>query len=279
MTRQRSLVILLLALASASIAGFAAVRYTAQRPADGTDTRDGGTTQVVVAAKDLPVGHLVTEADVLVLRWPSATLPVGYIDQPGSIIGRGVISAVHLNEPFIASNLAAPGSGAGLPIVIPEGMRAVSVRVDDVIAVAGFVLAQTRVDVMLTMKPTPETPQTYTQVILQNMTVLAHGQVAQKDERGQPVIVSVVTLLVTPEQGEKLVLAAKQGQIQLALRNMIDIDEINTQGIADTRLMDVGRVPARVASNNAPAPRPRTTTPDSTVIEVYKGGVKTLKRF
>jgi pilus assembly protein CpaB len=279
MTRQRSLVILLLALASASVAGFAAIRYTAQRPGDGTDTSQGGTTQVVIAAKDLPVGHLVTEADMQVIRWPSGTLPVGYVDQPGSIIGRGLISAMRMNEPFLASGLAAPGSGAGLPIVIPEGMRAVSVRVDDVIAVAGFVLAQTRVDVMLTMKPTPESQQTYTQVILQNMTVLAHGQIAQKDDRGQPVIVSVVTLLVTPEQGEKLVLAAKQGQIQLALRNMIDVDEIDTPGIPDTRLMEVGRAPVRVASGGAPAPRPRAATPDSTVIETYKGGVKALKRF
>ena len=270
--------ILGLALASASVAGYSAVRYSAQRPAGAPVATAGGTTQVVVAARDLPVGHLLTDTDVQAIRWPAAALPVGYIAQPSAAIGRGLIARVRMNEPILAPELAEKGSGAGMPIIIPEGMRAVSVRVDDVIAVAGYVIPSTRVDVLLTMKPT-NVEQTHTQIVLQNLQVLAAGQAIEKNEQGQPMTVSVVTLLVTPEQGEKLTLASAQGRIQLALRNMIDVAEITTPGIGEARLMELGRQPARPTAGRA-APRPQTTRPsEGAVIETYKGGVRSLQRF
>lgn len=275
MTRHRLLLILTLALASAAIAAFAAFRYSAQRPTL-VPSRDSGT-QIVVAARDLPVGHFLAAEDLQEIRWPSNALPVGYLASMSAAVGRGLTTAVRMNAPILSGDLAERGSGAGLPIMFPEGLRAVSVRVDEIVGVAGFVIPRTRVDVMLTMKPQGAN-QTYTQIILQNLEVLAAGQVVQKNEKGEPMQVSVVTLKVTPEQGEKLVLASSQGQIQLALRNMVDVDEINTPGIADTRLLDVGRQgPARVASST-PAPRSRPA-PEETVIETYKGGVRSLQRF
>jgi pilus assembly protein CpaB len=276
MFRQRPLLILALALASAIVAGFAAVRYSEQQPGPAI-ARDDASVQVVVAARDLPVGHMLAEADLQTVSWPGRTLPAGYVSQASAAVGRGLITTVRMNAPILEADLAERGSGAGMPIIFPEGMRAVSVRVDDVISVAGYATPRTRVDVLLTMR-IPNSEQTFTQTILQNLVVLGAGQTVQQNERGEPITYSVATLMVTPEQAEKLVLAASQGRIQLALRNMLDIDEANTTGIPDTRLFEMNRQPARTAGG-APAPRPRTRQPDENVIEVFRGGVRSLQRF
>lgn len=278
MNRRRTMFILLLAIGSALLAGFAAKRYTDQRPSTGVKQAEGGSMQVVVAARDLPVGHLITEADVQVIRWPAGALPAGYIPQPSAAVGRGLIQSIRMNTPLLETILAEPGSGAGLRIRIPEGMRAISVRVDDVVAVAGYVGVDTRVDVLLTIKPL-NGAQTYTQTILQNLTVLAVGQTDVRDEQGKPFTASVVTLMVTPYQSEKLVLAAAQGRIQLALRNMLDMDDAQTTGIGDARLLDLSQSSStRVASTAAPVRR-AVATDSATVIEVFKGGVRSLQRF
>jgi pilus assembly protein CpaB len=276
MTRQRLLLVLALALVAAAVAAFAAFRYSSQRPVV-AGPRDAGT-QIVVAARNLPVGHFLAEADLQVIRWPSTALPAGYVPLPSSAVGRGLITAVRMNSPILEADLAERGSGGGMPIIFPEGMRAVSVRVDEIVGVAGFVVPRTRVDVLLTMQPPTGSEQTYTQIILQNLVVLAAGQAVQKNEKGEPMMVGVVTLMVTPEQGEKLVLASARGKIQLALRNMVDVDEIHTAGIGDARLLQIGRQPAARTTGSAPAPRARTT-PERTVIETYKGGVRSLQRF
>jgi len=276
MTRQRLLLVLALALGAAAVAAFAAFRYSSQRPVV-AGTRDTGT-QIVVAARNLPVGHFLAETDLQVIRWPSTALPAGFVALPSSAVGRGLITAVRMNSPILEADLAERGSGAGMPIIFPEGMRAVSVRVDEIVGVAGFVVPRTRVDVLLTMQPPTGSEQTYTQIILQNLVVLAAGQAVQKNEKGEPMMVGVVTLMVTPEQGEKLVLASARGKIQLALRNMVDVDEIRTAGIGDARLLDLGRQPAARPTGSAPAPRARAT-PERTVIETYKGGVRSLQRF
>jgi len=278
MFRQRPLVILALALVSAVVAGFAAIRYSAQRPGQAVQASSGGAVQVVVAAKDLPIGHFIGETDVQVVPWPARSVPVGYVSQKSVAVGRGLIAPVRTNAPIMEPDLAERGSGAGMPIIFPEGMRAVSVRVDDVISVAGWTTPRTRVDVLLTMR-LPNAERTFTQIILQNLVVLGAGQVVQQNEKGEPMTVSVVTLMVTPEQGEKLVLAAAQGRIQLALRNMLDVDEVSTAGIADASLFELGRQPVARAGG-ASAPRPRAQRPaDENVIEVFKGGVRSIQRF
>ena len=127
------------------------------------------------------------------------------------------------NEPVLPSKLASKEAGAGLPPVIPEGMRAVSVRVNEVIGVAGYVLPGTRVDVVATASPNQERADMTSKLILSNVQVLTAGtRMEQDQEKGKPVQVTVVTLLVNPEQSERLALASTEGKIQLALRNPLD---------------------------------------------------------
>jgi pilus assembly protein CpaB len=149
-------------------------------------------------------------------------------------------------------------------------MRAVSVRVDDVIGVAGFVLPSTRVDVLVTLTP-PGSQDPASRVILQNVQAVAAGQEIQRDEDGTPMTVTVITLLVTPENAERLVLAASQGRIQMALRNTLDVDSTDTSGSRMSGLLTVPRRPTatRPAAQRTPAPPP-------SVIEIFRGGVRTL---
>ncbi|NIP80925.1 MAG: Flp pilus assembly protein CpaB [Gemmatimonadetes bacterium] len=269
MKQRRVLIILLLALVAAAVAGFSTLRFLSTRPVAAAAARPDRRAQVVVATRALPVGALLKEEDVRVIDWPAESVPENYVTVTSDVIGRGLISAVRTNEPILTTELAEKGSGAGLPIIIPEGKRALSIRVDEVIAVAGFVIPHTRVDVLLTLE---QNDQPRTQVILQNMTVLAAGQVVQRDEEGNPMNVGVVTLLVTPQEAEKLTLAAQQGRIQLALRNMIDVEEAATDGIRANALMTG---PTQRTSSGRVVPR-RPTAP---VVELYRGGARSIQRF
>jgi pilus assembly protein CpaB len=178
-----------------------------------------------------------------------------------------------MNEPLLDSKLAELGSGGGLPITIPPGMRAVSVRVDDVIGVAGFVLPSTRVDVLVTLTP-PGSQDTRSRVILQNVQAVAAGQEIQRDEDGTPMTVTVITLLVSPENAERLVLAAAQGRIQMALRNTLDVDSTDTSGSRVSVLMTGPARPAPARRAAASAPQP-----PASVIEIFRGGVRTLVSY
>lgn len=269
MKQRRVLIILLLALAAAAVAGFSTLRFLSTRPVAAAATRPDRMAQVVVATRPLPVGALLGEEDLRVIDWPAESVPQGYLNVPTDAVGRGLIAAVRTNEPILTSELAEKGSGAGLPIIIPEGKRALSIRVDEIIAVAGFVIPGTRVDVLLTIE---QNGDTRTQVILQNMTVLAAGQTVQRDEEGNPMSVSVVTLLVTPSEAEKLTLAAQKGRVQLALRNMIDVEESATEGARAGALLTG---PTERTSTGRVVPR-RPTTP---VVELYRGGARSIQRF
>ena len=139
-----------------------------------------------VATRDLPVGTVIKETDVRVIDWPGNAVPRGAdFCPPGRRSGAGVVTGMRLNEPFLASKLAPRGTGGGMPILIAEGQRALSIRVDDVVGVAGFVVPGTRVDVLLTMD-TEGTPETQTKAILQNIQTLAAGQSTQVDVEGKP---------------------------------------------------------------------------------------------
>ena len=273
MKRKKILISLTLAIISGSVAGYSALRYLEERPLTlvASEARDEGR-HVAVAASALSVGSIVHEKDVRLVLWPSEAVPEGYAESAAEVIGRGVITEVRVNEPFLQSKLAELGSGGGLPIMIPTGMRAVSVRVDDVIGVAGFVVPSTRVDVIVTLTPSGS-KDTASRVFLQNVNAVAAGQEIQRDEDGAPMTVTVITLLVTPEDAERLVLAASQGRIQMALRNTLDVDTLNTSGSRVSSLL---------------APRRRTTTrraaavpqqPLPSVIAIYRGGVRTLLSY
>ena len=149
--------------------------------------------------------------------------PEGSFSQPDELLGRGLIVPIVKNEPILAAKLASKEAGAGLPPVIPEGMRAVSVRVNEVVGVAGYVLPGNRVDVVATASPTESRADTTSKVVLSNVQVLTAGtRMEQDQDENKPMQVTVVTLLVNPEQAERLALASTEGKIQLALRNPLD---------------------------------------------------------
>jgi pilus assembly protein CpaB len=262
--------------ASGLLAGYVALVYVSEEPAPLEAATPSRT--VVVANRTLPAGSIVGREDVKTVGWPGSAVPSGFAMQAGDVVGRGLIVEVRENEPLLDWKLAQREAGGGLSITIPEGMRAVSVRVDEVVGVAGFVLPGTRVDVLVTVMPGTDRTQTTTRIILQNVRALAADQRYQQDMDGEPRYVTVVTLLVTPEDAEALTLAATEGRIQLALRNILDSDETETRGRRITSLVTGpggGGSPSRGAPSSAAVPR---TNPER-VIESYEGGQRTLLRF
>ena len=273
--RQRRLwVIMVLALGSGGLAAFFALRYLREQTPR-LIAAETPRAKVAIAARDMTLGTILSLEDVKLIDWPEDAVPPGFVSTADEIVGRGLITPVRANEVLLETKLAAKEAGGGLAISVPEGMRAVSVRVDEVIGVAGFVLPGTRVDVMVTLPPKPPRSETMTQVFLQNLLVLAAGQLVQQDAEGKPVIVAVITLLVAPEQGELLVLGANEGKIQLALRNTLDLDDIETRGAQVSDLLR--RIPR--PSSRPSTPRVAARGDTSTVIEAYKGGVRTLIKF
>lgn len=179
--------------------------------------------QIVVASHDMDAGAIVRDEDVRLADWQGA-IPAGANAHPQEFVGRGVVTAIYAREPMIESRLAPKGAGGGLAAMIPEGMRAFAVRVNDVVGVAGFVTPGMRVDVLINGNAPGGNSEvgTLVRTLLQNVEVLSAGQDIKKDAEGKPVVSQVVTLLVTPEQAEKLSLAVNQTTIQLVLRNPVD---------------------------------------------------------
>ena len=235
MRRNRVGFIIVLALASGLLAGYSALQYLQSRPTSLVAAEAPGVERpVVVAARDIPLGALLDPEDLTVIDWPSEAIPAGFQAQMSDLVGRAAIAPMRRNEPILETKLAGVGSSGGLPAVIPDGMRALSVRVDEVVGVAGFVTPGTRVDVLVTLTGAQASAQTKS--ILQNIQTLAAGQVYQQDPEGNPQAVTVVTLLVSPEEAEILTLASNQGRIQMALRASLDLEEVETRGVRVTEL-------------------------------------------
>ena len=272
--KNRALVLLVFALASGVLAALLALRYLRQQSRP-LAVAEAPRSQIVVATRALPVGAVIAEQDVKTMGWPGA-IPAGYITQPSQVIGRGLLSPIEPNEAIMAGKLAAQGAGGGLNIMIEEGMRAITIGVDQVVGVAGFVLPNTRVDVLLTMQ-LPGNPEPATRILMQNVRTLAAGQSIQQDKEGKPLPVPVVTFLVTPEQAETLALASQQGRIQLTLRNTLDTLGVRTNGTRVSALM--GGVRPAPGPRRAPRPASAPQTPASTTVEVYRGGVRSLQKF
>jgi pilus assembly protein CpaB len=180
------------------------------------------TKDVVVATRALAVGVTVKTGDVKVNKVPPEQFPKGAFVKVEEVIDRPVVSNILAEEPILDGRLAARGSGMGLSPMIPVGMRAVAVRVNDVAGVSGFVLPGMRVDVLVTGRPSTGNQDTVTTTVLQNILVLSAGQTIQPDARGQAINAPTVTLLVSPDQAETLTLSNNEGRIQLVLRNGAD---------------------------------------------------------
>ncbi len=227
-------------------------RSSPSRRADATDQKD-----LVVTARPLSVGIMIKPADVKLIKIVSSAFPKGAFSKVEDVLDRPVISNLLLDDPIVEGRLAAKGSGLGLAPTIPVGMRAVTVRVNDVGSVAGFVLPGMRVDVLVTGHP-PSGDMDMTATALQNMLVLSAGTTIQPDARGQAIQSPTITLLATPEQAEKLTLAGAEGRLQLVLRNSSDQGLTQTNGSYISELYGVTRRPNAKAAGTAPAkPAPK----------------------
>ena len=275
MKTTRVLLILALAIMAGLAAGYAALRYVNDRPMPMTvSSSRGETVPVVLASQDLPLGKVLEDADLRVVEWPAGVLPTGFAGSKEELIGRSLITNVETNEAILSSKLADTGLRGIIPL-IPTGMRALSIRVDQIVGVAGFVTPQTRVDVILIMTPVGGSEKV-SKVILQNLPALAAGQEIQETEDGKPVTVAVVTVLVTPAEAEKLALASSEGELRLALRNTIDMESVETVGERASRLFAGAET-----SLARPAVRTGSTAPTTreSIIEIYRGGVRTLVSY
>jgi pilus assembly protein CpaB len=240
---------LLFALVISSVFYQMTARAGSPKKVEPTDLRD-----IVLAARPLSVGTTVKPADIKLGKIPATAFPKGAFAKPEEVIDRPLISNILMDEPVLEGRLAARGSGLGLAPVIPVGMRAVTLRVNDVTGIAGFVLPGMRVDVLVTgHPPNSDSSVTATPVQLQNLLVLSAGTVMQPDARGQAMPAQTVTLLGTPEQAEVLTLASSDTRIQLVLRNGSD------QTIEKTAGHDIGELYGERSHKKAPeaAPRPR----------------------
>jgi pilus assembly protein CpaB len=222
--------------------------------------------RIVVAAIDLPLATTLKLEHLELVGWPQNARPPGTFSDPKDLVGRVLMARVVTSEPILGSKLAARDAGSGLAALVPRDMRAAAVRVDDVVGVAGFIHPEDRVDVIVTIRPQQGEPES--KVILQNVKVLAVGKQIEVEEksRGKSLPVTVATLLVTPEQSEKLALAATQGKLLLTLRSWTDEQEVVTAGVDAANLLSGGKravaavEPARSRPDGR-APR-RTRSPE-----------------
>jgi pilus assembly protein CpaB len=248
-------------------------------------TVNAPTDPVVVAAADLALGAELKKEDLTVINFPKGAAPEGAFHAPSDIVGRGVVVPIVKNEIVLPAKLASKEAGAGLPPIIPDGMRAVSVRVNEVIGVAGYVLPGTLVDVLATESPTDQHADTTSKVILSKVQVLTAGtRMEQDQDKGKPMQVTVVTLLVYPEQAERLALASTEGKIQLALRNPTDQSAPETPGIRPSTLLGMTKpvAPAKTASSGTrkaagPVTNNAPITPQLPTVEMIRGDKRTAE--
>jgi len=233
-----------LALVLGAFASLLAYRTLQQR----TGANQGDMQDVVVATADLPVGARVQDKDVRTVRFPADAIPQGIFHFSKNVIGRGVILPIGRGEFFISDkNLASDKAGSGLTSTIPQGMRAVSVRVSDISSVSGFVQRGARVDVLMTGTPGGSgEPQTIT--VLKNVAVLANGtNLDGNQQRGESTQnAPIITLAVSPDDAQKLALATAQGRIQLALRNPMDTSQNDVAAIGMHSLYQKTETPVPV---------------------------------
>jgi pilus assembly protein CpaB len=270
----RVFIVLVLAITAGGALAFGTYNYMQHLP---TRTVSIPTRPVVVAASDLDIGTELSKSDIRIIDWPANAVPADAFSDPNQVMGRGIVLPIIQNEPILPMKLASKEAGSGLPPAIPPGLRAVSVRVNEVIGVAGYVLPGTRVDVVATVSPTGSGNDMTSKVVLTNVQVLAAGTKIERDtDKNKPMPVSVVTLLVDPEEAERLTLASTEGKIQLALRNPLDKTMPMTHGIRPAALLGFGApTRAAVARTRTASASPSTPVvaaePQMPTVEIIRG--------
>ena len=279
----RLLAVLAVALLAATVASFVVYRALA---AGAAGSQQPQTVDTIVAARSIPAGTMIAREHIKTIAWPAGSRLEGSLGDAQDVLDRGAIVAIAANEPITEAKLASKGAGAGLPPTIPPGMRAISVRVNEVIGVAGFVVPGTRVDVLVTFESRAQGSDSVARVVVSNAQVLTAGtrfdqEKARQD--GKPIPTSVVTLLVSPEDAERIALAAAEGRITLTLRNPLDNAPTASTGIRAGGLMggtsapqpEPARRPAPKPAPAAAAPVPTPPPPAPYTVEAIRGAKRT----
>jgi pilus assembly protein CpaB len=277
MNRNRLLLIGFVALALGAFVSLVVYRNLQSR--SGAKAAPGE--DVIVAADDLQVGTKIEDRDIRLVHFPSADLPAGVFHFRAKVVGRGVVLPISRGEFVLTNKLAGENAGSGLPSLIPPGMRAVSVRVNDTTSVSGFVQPGTRVDIMLTGNPQGSNEE-QTTTVLENVAVIATGQRLERNSAGEAQSAPVVTLLVSPDDAERLTLASSQGHIQLALRNPLDTKQENVGAVKSNSLYKGVSEPVTPVAPRSRQPRhivQPPPTPTAYTVEVYKGDKKEEDKF
>jgi pilus assembly protein CpaB len=248
MNRSRLLMIGGLALAVGLLVAFSVYNKLRTSPGSNSSERE---VRVVVAADDVLVGVKLDAHDVRVISLPQSAAPPGAFSDPSKVLGRGAVLPIGKGEFILPSKLAALNAGGGLPSLIPPGMRAVSVRVNDVVSVAGFVQPGTRVDVLATGNQGGGNDR-QTTTVLENVAVIAVGKSLDRNASADAQTAPVITLLVSPDDAQKLALVSQEGRIQLSLRNPLDTKK---GGIGATRTSSLYLGETPVATGPKPKAR------------------------
>jgi len=290
MRNKRFFIVLAGALLFGLLAAISVTRYLSSAQAYSRSLN-----HVVVAKVAIPLGTKIIPEQLMLVQFPPESTPDGAFDSLEKLNGRVAVMNIAPREPVTESRLAPEGTAGGLSAVIPEGYRAMTVKVDDVVGISGFVMPGTLVDVVVVIDPAEKAgmQDPISKIVLQNIKVLANGQNIDKpaDQR-EANSVKAVTLLVTPEQAEKLALAASEGKLQLVMRNSIDQDDEQTNGINKRGLLggehaqpvpDPGALkseqpkaaakPVHVRAEPKPA-APATPPPPRASVEMIEGAKK-----
>lgn len=233
--------------------------------------------KVIIAKAAFQIGHTIDESDIVISEWPQEIIPDGSFSDDSNLIGRVIKNNIYKGEPILESKLAPPGSSGGFSSIIPQGMRALTVSVDTYSGVGGFILPDTRVDVMVTVPSHKDNEKSSTKIILEHILVLAVDQTFMR-EGDDPVIVQSVTLLVDPKQAEKLVLAATEGKLQLSLRNNTDHASRKTPGVQLRELISKP-APRRNAGRSRRQNAKANINGDQRVVEVIRSNERSHVSF
>ena len=275
MKQHRTLIVMTVAVATAGLAAFGVYEAIQKMPLRKVEME---TVPVVVATRAIPMGTRLTADDVKVVAWPAKTQVPGAFSNVPAVLDRGVIAPIGLNEPLTTARIAGPEAGAGLPPIIPAGMRAISVRVNEVVGVAGFVLPGTRVDVLVAVNDDGDQSnkkEPMARTVVNNVQVLTAGTRYDQAEakNGKAQRSTVVTLAVLPADGERIALAAAEGTLSLVLRNPLDVDPADTTGIKLAALMKgTGPEPVLDAPKRKMVPAKKTVAaePAPQAPQIYK---------
>jgi pilus assembly protein CpaB len=234
--------------------------------------------QIVAATRELPPGVPLTPKDLTMLDWFNDTTPSGSFSKLEDVVGRPLIHSMGASEPILKRDLGLEGSGMGLAGRIPAGMRATAVKSNEIVGVAGFLYPGSHVDVLATYAASATTGP-LTQTVLQDVEVLAAGQTIEPDPQGKPEAVDVVTLLLSPEDSQKLLLTSGQGTIQFVLRSGVDQKNVEIRPTRLNQLIAAENPPASPAAPRksiVPAAPPRQTV---YLLEMIQGTERSVQKF